>query len=332
MTRITLAHGNGGRFMCELIEEVIAPALGAAAPDTSLDAAPFDPGGDGALVVTTDGFTVQPLEFAGGDLGSLAVHGTVNDLAVAGATPLALTLGAVIEEGLEIATLRRLIESFGRAATEAGVRVLAGDTKVVPQGAGGGLYLTVAGIGRLRRAGLSLAAIRPGDRLIVSGPVGDHGIAVMFAREEFDLEGDVRSDSAPVARLVAALDQIEGVRFLRDPTRGGFVTVAHEIAQACGVTVRVDEMALPVRETVRGVCEILGYEPTYLACEGRVVAVASPGAANDVLRAWQALPEGREAAVVGAVEPGASRVVMTTELGGERIVPELEDDPLPRIC
>ena len=332
MTRITLAHGNGGRFMRESIEEVIAPALGTAAPDISLDAAPFDPGGDGALVVTTEGFTVQPLEFPGGDLGSLAVHGTVNDLAVAGATPLALTLGAVIEEGLELATLRRLIESFGRAATEAGVRVLAGDTKVVPQGAGGGLYLTVAGIGRLRRAGLSLAAIHPGDRLIVSGPVGDHGIAVMFAREEFDLEGDVRSDSAPVARLVAALDQIEGVRFLRDPTRGGFVTVGHEIAQACGVTVRVDEMALPVRETVRGVCEILGYEPTYLACEGRIVAVAAPEAANDVLRAWQALPEGREAAVVGMVEPGATRVVMTTELGGDRIVPELEDDPLPRIC
>lgn len=332
MTRITLAHGNGGRFMRELIEEVIAPALGAAAPDISLDAAPFDPGGDGPLVVTTDGFTVQPLEFPGGDLGSLAVHGTVNDLAVAGATPLALTLGAVIEEGLEIATLRRLIESFGRAATEAGVRVLAGDTKVVPQGAGGGLYLTVAGIGRLRRTGLSLSAIRPGDRFLVSGPVGDHGIAVMFARAEFDLEGDLLSDSAPVARLVAALDGIEGVRFLRDPTRGGFVTVGHEIAQARGVTVRIDETALPVRETVRGVCEILGYDPTYLACEGRVVAVVSPEAADAVLRAWQALPEGREAAVVGTVEPGAPRVVMTTELGGDRILAELEDDPLPRIC
>ena len=238
--RITLAHGNGGRFMRALIDEVLAPALGPVAPDTRLDAAPFTAAAPHGLVVTTDGFTVQPLEFPGGDLGSLAVHGTVNDLAVAGATPLALTLGAVIEEGIETELLRRLFASFGRAAAEAGVRVLAGDTKVVPHGHGGGLYLTVTGIGAARRTGLGLDAIRPGDRVLVSGSVGDHGIAVMFAREQFDLKGDVMSDSAPVIELAAALDKVPGLRFLRDPTRGGLATVAHEIAFDRAATVRLD--------------------------------------------------------------------------------------------
>ncbi len=328
--RITLAHGNGGRFMRSLIDEVLAPALGPAAPDTRLDAAPFD--APGALVVTTDGFTVQPLEFPGGDLGSLAVHGTVNDLAVAGATPLALTLGAVIEEGIETDLLRRLFASFGRAAAEAGVRVLAGDTKVVPHGHGGGLYLTVTGIGAARRTGLGLDAIRPGDRLLVSGTVGDHGIAVMFAREQFELKGDVLSDSAPVIGLAAALDPIPGVRFLRDPTRGGLATVAHEIAFDRAATVRLDQPALPLRPQVVTVCEMLGYDPLFLACEGRCVAVVAPEDAETALAAWQALPEGRDAAIVGTIEAGPPRVVMTTELGGERILPELEDDPLPRIC
>lgn len=329
--RLTLAHGNGGRLMRALIEAVIAPALGPAAPDVTVDAAVFDPG-LGPLVVTTDGFTVRPLEFPGGDLGSLAVHGTVNDLAVAGATPLALTLSVIAEEGLETAVLRRLMESFGRAATAAGVRVLAGDTKVVPRGEGGGLYLSVAGVGRLRRPGLSLGAIHPGDRVLVSGPVGDHGVAVMFAREQFELRGDILSDSGSVAGLVVALDAVPGVRFLRDPTRGGLATVAHEIATATGATVRLDETALPVRPAVRAVCEILGYDPLVLACEGRVVAVVAPEAADAALAAWRARPEGRDAAIIGAVEAGQARVLLITELGGERLVPELEDDPLPRIC
>lgn len=275
---------------------------------------------------------MQPLEFPGGDLGALAVHGVVNDLAVAGATPLALTLSAIIEEGVEIALLRRLVASFGAAAVESGVRVLAGDTKVAPSGQAGGVYFTVAGIGRLRRRGLGLAAIRAGDRVLVSGPVGDHGVAVMFAREQFDLRGDVRSDCAPVFGLTAALDPITGVRFLRDPPRGGLATLCHEIAEARGVTVRLDESATPVRPAVASVCEMLGYYPYFLACEGRVVAVVAPEAAQAALTAWRARPDGAGAAIIGAIVEGPARVTLTTALGGERVIPELEDDPLPRIC
>jgi hydrogenase expression/formation protein HypE len=338
--RITLAHGNGGRFMRELVEEAIAPALGAPGPDTSLDAAPLD-GLSGVeaseLVITTDGFTVQPLFFAGGDLGSLAVNGTVNDLAVAGATPRWLTLAMIIEEGTPVGTLSRLASSVGAAARSAEVRVVAGDTKVVPSGQGGGVYFTTTGVGVRRRADLGLSRIREGDRILVSGPVGDHGVAVMFAREQFDLKGEVRSDCAPVHRLCAALDGIDGVRFLRDPTRGGLATVAHEVAQARRCTVRVRETDIPVRPAVEGVCEILGYDPYYLACEGRVVAVVAPDAAERALSAWRMRPDGEDAQEIGRIEAARSelaspRVILETELGGERLLEELEDDPLPRIC
>ncbi|MFP3945048.1 MAG: hydrogenase expression/formation protein HypE [Alphaproteobacteria bacterium] len=327
--RITLAHGNGGRFMRELIEEVIAPPL--AGLDLSVDAAALAL--EGELLVTTDGFTVQPLEFPGGDIGRLAVHGTVNDLAVAGAEPRALTLGMMIEEGMDVETLRRLMAGLAEAAQESGVRVLAGDTKVVPRGHGGGLYLTTTGVGvRRSKTRPELARVKPGSVLLVSGPVGDHGIAVMLAREEFDLHGDISSDCASVLPLTAALWEEEDVLFLRDPTRGGLATVAHEIAHAAGAQVRLLEAQVPVRETVTGVCEILGYDPYYLACEGRVVAVTAPEAAERVLEAWRALPQGREAAIIGRVEEGRPRVVCETEIGGERMIEELEDDPLPRIC
>jgi hydrogenase expression/formation protein HypE len=330
--RIILAQGNGGRLMRELIEAVFLDAFGEAAPDATLDAAVV-PAVDGAhIVLTTDGFTVQPLEFPGGNLGSLAVHGSVNDLAVSGAEPRYLTLGAVLEEGLEIAVLRRLVAGFAAAAREAGARLVAGDTKVVPRGSGGGAYFSVAGIGALARPGLGLDKIRPGDRLLVSGPVGDHGIAVMLAREAFDLKGDVVSDCGSVLGLCRALWDLPGLRFTRDPTRGGLATVAHEIAQASGHAVRLLETAIPVRPPTRSVCEMLGYDPLYLACEGRVVAVLDPAAAETALARWQALPEGRAAAIIGGIEPGAPRVVFETELGGERLLQELEDDPLPRIC
>ena len=331
-THISLAHGNGGRYMRELITDLFATHLGNPDLDTSADAVRLSLGAD-ELLFTTDGFTVQPLEFPGGDIGSLAVHGTLNDLAVAGARPRYLSLNAFIEEGLEIALLERLIASLGAAARRAGVAVVAGDTKVLRRGEGGGLYLATTGIGtRLPGPLLGLERIRTGDRILVSGPLGDHGIAVMLAREAFGLRGDLRSDSASVLPLTRAALQFPGLRFMRDPTRGGLATVCHEIAAGTGLGLRLHEGLLPIRDPVRSVCEMLGYDPLFLACEGRVVAVAAPDQAEGLLTTWRDLPEGREAALVGALEEGPGRVTLVTELGGERLLPELEDDPLPRIC
>jgi len=331
-TRILLAHGNGGRLMRELIADVFARHLGNPLLDTDADAVTLPPL-DGEPMLTTDGFTVQPLEFPGGNLGSLAVHGVVNDLAVAGAEPRYLTLSALIEEGLEVDVLDRLIASFAAAALESGVAVVAGDTKVVRRGEGGGLYLSVAGIGVKRaRAPLDITRIAPGDAVLVSGPVGDHGIAVMLAREQFGLSGELRSDSASVLPLTQAVRDLPGLKFMRDPTRGGLATVAHEIARACGHNVALEQRAVPLRPEVVSVCEMLGYDPYYLACEGRVVAVADAASAGEVLARWQALPQGAGARIIGRIETGDSRVVLQTELGGRRVLDELEDDPLPRIC
>jgi hydrogenase expression/formation protein HypE len=331
-THISLAHGNGGRFMRELIEQVFARHLSNPLLDIQSDAATLPIDG-GEILFTTDGFTVQPLEFPGGDIGSLAVHGTVNDLAVAGAKPLYLSLNAFIEEGLELAQLDRLIASLARAAKEAGVQVVAGDTKVVRRGEGGGLYLATTGIGmKESNLTLGLQQIRDGDALLVSGPVGDHGIAVMFAREQFGLRGDLQSDSASVYPLTRSLTALPGLRFMRDPTRGGLATVLHEIAHATGLGIRLHEAAIPVRDPVASVCEMLGYDPLYLACEGRVLAVIAPEQANAALAAWQALPQGSEAAIIGTVLQSDRRVALETVLGGARILEELEDDPLPRIC
>lgn len=330
---ISLAHGNGGRYMRELIDAVFAEALSAGVLDTETDACPLPPLPDGEVVVSTDGFTVQPLEFPGGDIGSLAVHGTTNDLAVSGAEPLYLTLNCFIEEGFDVDCLRRIVGSLARAAADVGVQVAAGDTKVLRRGEGGGLYLATTGVGvRPYGLGLGLAAVRPGDRLLVSGPVGDHGIAVMLAREQFGLRGDLRSDAGSVLPLTRALLGMPGLRFMRDPTRGGLATVAHEIARATGASVRLTESALPVRDAVTSVCEMLGYDPLYLACEGRVVAVVADDQADDALAAWRALPEGRDAAIIGRVAESGRPVVVETELGGQRLLEELEDDPLPRIC
>jgi len=331
-TRILLAHGNGGRLMRELIADIFARHLANPLLDTDADAVTLPPL-DGEPMVTTDGFTVQPLEFPGGNLGSLAVHGVVNDLAVAGADPRYLTLSALIEEGLEVEVLDRLIASFAAAARESGVAVVAGDTKVVRRGEGGGLYLSVAGIGVKRaQAPLDIESIAPGDVVLVSGPVGDHGIAVMLAREQFGLSGELRSDSASVLPLAQAVRDLPGLRFMRDPTRGGLATVAHEIARACGHNVALDQSLVPLRPEVVSVCEMLGYDPYFLACEGRIVAVATAAAAETVLARWQGLPQGRDACIIGRIETGDSRVILETELGGCRVLDELEDDPLPRIC
>jgi hydrogenase expression/formation protein HypE len=333
-THVGLAHGNGGRYMRELIEQVFARHLANPLLRTDTDAAvlPWEPGA-GELVFTTDGFTVQPLEFPGGNIGSLAVHGTCNDLAVAGAVPKYLSLGVLLEEGLEIAVLERVVASIAAAARESGVVIAAGDTKVVRRGEGGGIYLNTSGIGVKDPAlRLGLGEIRAGDAVLVSGPVGDHGIAVMLAREQFGLRGDLQSDAASVLPLARALAALPGLRFMRDPTRGGLATVAHEIVHGTGLGLRIDEQRIPVRDAVRSVCEMLGYDPHFLACEGRVVAVVAAGVAGAALAALRAMPAGAAAAIIGEVVTAPARVVLRTTIGGERVLEQLEDDPLPRIC
>ena len=334
MDHISLAHGNGGRFMRELIEEVFARHLKNPQLDVQADAAtlPLTTGND-KLMFTTDGFTVKPLEFPGGNIGSLAIHGTVNDLAVTGAIPKYLSLNAFIEEGLEFSVLERIIESLAKAAKEANVAIAAGDTKVVPRGEGSGLYLATTGIG-IKPAGLNLGLdqIKDGDAILVSGPVGDHGISVMLAREQFGLHGEVISDSANVIDLTQALVPLDGLRFMRDPTRGGLATVMTEIHHATGLGIRLSGQQVPVRDPVNSVCEMLGYDPLYLACEGRVVAVIAHQQAEDALKVWRQLPQGQGAAIIGKLSANDKHVILETELGGERILEELEDDPLPRIC
>ena len=330
-THIALAHGNGGRFMRELIDEIFARHLGNPELDVQADAVPLTLNGS-ELMFTTDGFTVQPLEFPGGNIGSLAVHGTTNDLAVAGATPKYLSLNAFIEEGMEIATLERIIKTLANTAKAIGVEVVAGDTKVLRRGEGGGLYLATTGIGIRSPHKLGLKLIKDGDIILVSGPIGDHGISVMLAREEFGLHGEVLSDAASVLPLTQEALKIPGLRFMRDPTRGGLATVAHELQRATGMGITLSQTDIPVRDPVQSVCEMLGYDPMYLACEGRVVAVVDPAEAEQLLQHWCALPDGKDAAIIGSVNRSNRHVLLHTELGGERILEELEDDPLPRIC
>ena len=330
-THISLAHGNGGRYMRELIEEIFARHL--ANPDLDVQADAVSLALDSKdILFTTDGFTVQPLEFPGGNIGSLAVHGTTNDLAVAGAIPKYLSLNAFIEEGMEIATLERIIKTLAETAAEIGVKVVAGDTKVLRRGEGGGLYLATTGIGIRNGHELSMKNIKGGDVIIVSGPVGDHGIAVMLAREEFGLRGGIQSDAASVLNLTKAAHKFESLRFMRDPTRGGIATVCSEMQRATSMGVRLSEENLPVRDPVQSVCDMLGYDPMYLACEGRVVAVVDPSDAQVLLETWQEIEEGKDAAIIGHMDANIAYVLMETEIGGERILEELEDDPLPRIC
>jgi len=333
-THVALAHGNGGRMMRELIEQIIATCLEDLLLDIENDAVCIKLETAGCeLMFSSDSFTVKPLEFPGGDIGSLAVHGTSNDLAVSGAIPYYLSLNLIIEEGLEIACLQRLLQSVATAARETNIKIACGDTKVVPKGEGSGLYITTSGVGlRPVTANLGLSRIKSGDQVILSGPVGDHGIAVMLAREQFGLRGDLRSDAASVLSLTRCACQFGGLRYMRDPTRGGVATVLHEIMRASGLGVRVLQSQIPVRDSVISVCDMLGYDPYYLACEGRVVAIVAAEQAEELLLAWQKLPEGNGAGLIGSITSPNQPVVLETELGGERVLEELEDDPLPRIC
>lgn len=332
MTHITLAHGNGGHYMRQLIEEIFAAYLTNSVLDAQADAVTL-PALQGELMMTVDGFTVQPLEFPGGNIGSLAVHGTVNDLAVSGAVPRYLSLSAIIEEGLELDKLQRFIKSMADAAAQAGVQIVCGDTKVVPRGEGSGLYLTTTGIGAKNSTlSMGLTQITDGDCILVSGSVGDHGTAIMLAREQFGLRGDIRSDSDSVLPLCQALYNLPGLRFMRDPTRGGLATVLHEIHRATHLGVRVQQAYIPIKDPVNAVCDMLGYDPMYLACEGRVVAVVAEGSAQQALERWRSLSQGADAQIIGRINNEVLRVVLETDIGGERVLEELEDDPLPRIC
>jgi hydrogenase expression/formation protein HypE len=333
--RITLAHGAGGKATRNLVEALFLDAFRNPLLEPLEDQAVFSV--DGArLAFTTDSFVVSPLFFPGGDIGDLAVNGTVNDLAVSGARPLYLSAGFILEEGFPVANLQRIVASMASAAGHAGVAIVTGDTKVVEGGKADGCYINTAGVGVLD-PGISLGAhqARPGDVVMVSGPIGDHGVTVMLARGELDLEADIVSDTAPVHELVGTLVAAAGddVRCLRDPTRGGLATVLNEIAQSSNVAVVVDEDAVPVRPEVTGACELLGIDPLYVACEGRVAAVVRAGSADAALAAWRAHPQGSGAAIVGRVNddpPGL--VLLKTQFGGTRIVDVLVGDPLPRIC
>jgi hydrogenase expression/formation protein HypE len=330
-THVSLAHGNGGRLMRELIDEVFARVLQNPYLDTMADAVSLPTPIGEELVVTTDGFTVKPLEFPGGNIGSLAIHGTVNDLAVVGAVPRFMTLSVFVEEGLDIAVLRRVADSLAVAARGCGVSVVAGDTKVVGRGECDGIYLSTTGIGfKSAQLRFALDRIQVGDRILVSGPVGEHGAAVLLARHEFGFRGDLKSDSASVLTESRALSGVAGLRFMRDPTRGGLATVAHEIVRGSGLGVQLVEAQVPVNDAVHSVCELLGFDPLYMACEGRIVAVVAPEASDSALTALRRIAP--TAALIGEIRAGGPQVVLETTFGGQRVLDELEDDPLPRIC
>lgn len=332
---VTLAHGAGGKSSAALVDAVFVEAFRNAPLEDLGDGAVLPLPGGGRLAFSTDAFVVQPLRFPGGSVGHLAVHGTVNDLAVSGAVPQWLSAAFVLEEGFPIAALREIVADMAAAAAAAGVQVVTGDTKVVPTGAADGLFITTAGVG-LVPAGrrLAAAAMRPGDRLLLSGTIGDHGMAVMLARGDLAIEADIASDTAPVNGAVEALlAAAPSTRWLRDPTRGGVGTSANELARATGLGVVLEETALPVRPAVAGACELLGIDPLYVANEGKFLAVVAPEEADAGLAALRGHPLGADAVAVGEItaEP-AGTVVLRTAFGSTRIVDMLVGDPLPRIC
>lgn len=328
--RVVLAHGAGGRLAARLVRDVFVAAFDDPELHAAHDAATLALSGD--LAITTDAFTVRPLFFPGGDIGSLAVHGTVNDLASAGAEPVAMTVAFVLEEGLELRALERIVQSLASAARAVPIRIVAGDTKVVERGHGDGLYLACTGIGRVRRR-LGPYAITPGLAVLVSGVLGDHGIAVLLARDPLGLDVTLASDAASTWPLARALLDAVDLRCLRDPTRGGLAAITHELAASAQVSIELDEAAIPVRPEVADVCELLGLDPLHVASEGRLVAFVPEADAERALAIWRALPEGRDAARIGTVLPrGEVPVVLRTPMGGRRALDLPAGEPLPRIC
>jgi hydrogenase expression/formation protein HypE len=334
--RVLLGHGSGGRLSAELLRDVFLPAYGNKTLDALEDQATFRFGDSGPrLAFTTDAFVVRPLFFPGGDIGTLAVNGTVNDLAVGGARPLWLSAAFILEEGLPLAELRRVVGSMRAACHDASVTLVTGDTKVVDRGSCDKMFITTTGIGLVPEGvSLSIGNARPGDRILVSGPVGDHGIAVMSVREGLDFETVLESDTAPLADLSRTmLAACPSIRCMRDPTRGGLAGAMNELATASKVGVKLTEIAIPLRPTVRAACEMLGLDPLYVACEGRLIAVVPPPDSDRLLAAMRGHPLGHGAAVIGeVVSDRVGTVTIRTPLGGDRIVPLLAGDQLPRIC
>jgi hydrogenase expression/formation protein HypE len=337
---IVLGHGSGGKLTAELIDKVFLPAFANPILDRLDDQAVLEINGT-RLAFTTDSFVVTPIFFPGGDIGQLAVNGTVNDLAMSGARPLYLSAAFILEEGLAAEDLRRVVESMGAAARAAGVQLVTGDTKVVNRGKGDQVFITTTGIGVIDRpVNISASRARPGDRIILSGYIGDHGMAIMSQRENLEFEGAIESDCAPLHQLVAAMLDACGVsegehpvHCLRDPTRGGVATTLNEIASQSRAGMLIREELLPVRESVKGACEILGLDPLYVANEGKLVAVVAPEAADAILAAMREHPLGTHAAIVGEVvsdHPGMVR--METGVGGTRILDVMFGEQLPRIC
>ena len=326
---ITLDYGSGGRKTSALIEEIILPAFGNSALNALGDGA-LIPGGE-QLAFSTDSFVVTPLEFPGGDIGKLAVCGTVNDLAMCGAQPMYLSLSLIIEEGLPAETLRRVVLSAAAAAREAGVQIVTGDTKVVERGRGDGLYINTAGIGIVKYHGLAPEAMRPGDAVLLSGTAGDHGTAVMLARGGL-MDGEVKSDCAALNGLAeAVLASGANVRVLRDPTRGGVATTLCEFAESAGLGIELNEWDIPVRRSVAAACALLGLDPLYSANEGKMLCVVPQETARTALDAMKSHPLGADAAIIGRVTEGR-RVILNTRTGGARVLRKLSGAQLPRIC
>jgi hydrogenase expression/formation protein HypE len=333
--RITMAHGAGGKATQGLIEGLLAPAFHSDTLNELADAGAMHIGG-AELALTTDSYVVKPLRFPGGSIGELAVNGTVNDLAVSGARPVALSLSLILEEGLAADELRAEVQAIARAADAAGVGIITGDTKVVERGHADGMYICTSGVGHQDpRAHLSPAALRPGDRILLSGSIGEHGTAIMLARNEFELDAEIESDTRSLWPVVDALLEAAGpaLRCLRDATRGGVASVLNELARASAVAMIVREAAVPVRPEVAGAAEILGIDPMYVANEGKLVAFVEPGLADAALAAMRSIPGCEAAAEIGEVRtepPGM--VLVETSFGGRRVMDQLVGDPLPRIC
>ena len=333
--RVDLSHGSGGRAMAQLVSDLFAAAFDNEWLAQGNDQATFAPP-PGRMVIATDSHVVSPLFFPGGDIGCLSVHGTINDVAMAGARPLYLAAGFIIEEGFPLADLKRIVDSMARASREAGVPVVTGDTKVVEQGKGDGVFITTTGVGVVPEGvDLSGDRARPGDRILLSGSIGDHGMAVMSKRESLEFTTDLESDTAALHTLVAAMVAAapDGIRCLRDPTRGGLATTLNELATQSGVGMVIDEAAIPVRPQVEAACEFLGLDPLYVANEGKLVCICAPEAESSLLKAMRAHPLGGRAAAIGTVAADEHRFVqMTTRFGGRRVVDWLTGDQLPRIC
>ena len=333
--RIDMSHGAGGKATHKLIEGLLLPALDNPALAPLADAATI-PFGDARIALTTDSYVVRPLAFPGGSIGELAVNGTVNDLAVSGANPLALSAALIVEEGLDTEVLAREIEAMAAAARTAGISIATGDTKVVERGKADGLYITTTGVGVADpELNLSSSAVRPGDKILCSGTLGDHGASILIARGDLELEAEVLSDTRALTPLVRALKENTGpeLRFMRDPTRGGVGSVLNELARDSGYGVALWEEKLPIRDVVHGACEILGIDPLYVANEGKLLAVVAPESADAALESLRDVEGGEDAQVIGEIREEPERmVIMYTQFGGTRMIDMLVGDPLPRIC